>query len=93
MSDKKISRCTGCGEWVYGITLCGMCKFAQNQLEKQKQRKNCTHENLTITFLKNPIVICFNCNSSSDFDLELNPIANVQELRNLLEGVKNAKEN
>ena len=86
MTEKEIQRCSGCGTWVFGITLCGMCELAKRQTEKQIAFKNCLHKNLTVRMGEKPIVECLNCNSSATFDVEMNPMLETEKLRSLLEG-------
>lgn len=90
MTEKEISRCTGCGSWVYGIPLCGMCELGKKITEKQKSFQNCSHENLKISFGKTSWeVTCLHCDTIAPFDSETNPMLETNKLRELLEGVRN----
>jgi len=86
MTDKEIQRCISCGAWVFGITKCGMCLLAEKQKEKQIAFQQCKHENLNVRMGEKPIVSCLNCNTSSEFEVELNPMLETEKLRALLEG-------
>lgn len=86
MNEKELSRCEGCGAWVYGIRVCGMCELAKRQTEKQIAFQSCKHLNLTVRIGVKPIVECLNCNAKTEFEIELNPMLETEKLRSLLEG-------
>ena len=92
MSEKDLKRCEGCGAWVYAVSICGMCELAFKQWKKVKEyRKNCTHENLTITIesLEFAKARCLRCEKSVIFDVAINPMLETQIIKNLLNGEPN----
>ena len=84
MTDKDIQRCTGCGNWVYGITLCGMCVLAARQQEKQKEFQECKHEKIFLVFGIRPKVVCNKCRISSEVDESKTDLQDPEKLRQLL---------